>query len=68
VYSDELGPFSGRLKSEGELMEMADQFGFLDVYQVEVCTSCGWNHLLLNYTLGDGQQRPALRRPADLLD
>lgn len=68
VYSDELGPFSGRLKSLRELMDMAPDFGFLDVYVVEVCPTCGWNHLLRSYVLGDGQPRRPLRRPSDLLD
>lgn len=68
VYSDELGPFSGRIKTEAELIEMAPEFGFLDVYVVEVCQSCKWNHLLHTYVLGTGQPRPPLRAPADLLD
>lgn len=68
VYSDELGPFSGRLKTVPELHDMAPNFGFLDVYVVEVCPDCGWNHLLRTYVLGDGQPRRPLRRPADLLD
>lgn len=68
VYSDELGPFSGRIKTQRELAEMSHDFGFLDVYVVEVCPDCHWNHLLHTYTLGDGQPRPPLRRPADLLD
>lgn len=68
VYSDELGPFSGRIKTVGELRDMATDFGFLDVYVVEVCPDCHWNHLLRSYTLGDGQPRRPLRRPADLLD
>lgn len=68
VYSDELGPFSGRIKTEPELMAMAPDFGFLDVYVVEVCPDCRWNHLLHTYVLGDGHPRTPLRRPADLLD
>ena len=63
VYSDELGPFSGRIKTERELHEMATDFGFLDVYVVEVCPDCHWNHLLHTYVLGDGQPRRPLRRP-----
>lgn len=68
VYSDELGPFSGRIKTVRELADMANDFGFLDVYVVEVCPACRWNHLRETYVLGDGQARPPLRRPADLLD
>lgn len=68
VYSDELGPYSGRIKTEAELDEMAPQYGFLDVYLVEVCPDCRWNHLLRTYVLGDGHQRRPHRRPPDLLD
>lgn len=68
VYSDELGPFSGRIKTVNELQDMATDFGFLDVYVVEVCPDCRWNHLRESYVLGDGQARTPLRRPPDLLD
>ena len=68
VFSDELGPFSGRIKTPVELRAMSHDFGFLDVYVVEVCPDCRWNHLRETYVLGDGRPRPALRRPPDLLD
>ncbi|MFI0432875.1 MAG: DUF5318 family protein [Candidatus Nanopelagicales bacterium] len=68
VYSDELGPYSGRIKTEADLDQMAPDYGFLDVYVVEVCPDCGWNHLLRTYVLGDGHQRRPHRRPPDLLD
>lgn len=68
VYGDELGPFSGRLRSQPELRQMAHEHGFFRVYQVEVCCSCGWNHLIRSYVLGDGVPRAALRAPRDLLD
>lgn len=61
VFSDELGEYSGRIKSSRELPELAMSFGQLRVYLVEVCTSCGWNHLHLSYTIGDGQPRKPLR-------
>lgn len=68
VFSDELGPMTGRIKTLAELQEMSTQFGFLDVYVVEVCLDCHWNHLRYTFVLGDGHQRKPLRRPADLLD
>jgi hypothetical protein len=40
-----------------------------DVYVVEVCRGCGWNHLTQKYTLGrDGltdESRSSRRRTAD---
>ena len=68
VFGDELGPFSGRVKSSAELPVMAYEHGQFRVYVVEVCAACGWNHLTLSYVLGDGTPRRPLRAPADLLD
>jgi hypothetical protein len=60
VYGDELGQYEGRVKQTRELAEMAAQYGEFRVYVVEVCQSCGWNHLASSYVLGTGQ--PAVRR------
>ena len=68
VFGDELGPYSGRVKSSPELPVMAYEHGHFRVYVVEVCTECGWNHLTMSYVLGDGVPRRPLRKPADLLD
>ena len=68
VFGDELGPYSGRVKSSPELPVMAYEHGHFRVYVVEVCTECGWNHLTMSYVLGDGVPRRPLRRPPDLLD
>ena len=68
VFGDELGPYSGRIKSSPELPVMAYEHGSFRVYVVEVCTECGWNHLTMSYVLGDGVPRRPPRRPADLLD
>ena len=45
VYGDELGQYSGRVKSHAELEEMAHEHGEFRVYVVEVCAGCGWKHL-----------------------
>jgi hypothetical protein len=68
VFGDELGPYSGRVKASAELPVMAYEHGFFRVYVVEVCSSCRWNHITLDYVLGDGVPRRPIRRPADLLD
>jgi len=68
VYGDELGQYSGRVKSPQELEEMAHEHGEFRVYVVEVCAGspegsvgpgngCGWNHLVQSYVLGDGVPR-----------
>src|ERR1700690_3551586 len=45
VYGDELGQYEGRVKQAPELAEMASEYGEFRVYVVEVCQSCGGNHL-----------------------
>ena len=60
VYGDELGQYAGRVKQGRELDEMATEYGEFRVYVVEVCQSCGWNHLATSYVLGTGE--PPARR------
>jgi hypothetical protein len=60
VYGAELGQYEGRVKQTRELDEMAAEYGEFRVYVVEVCQSCGWNHLASSYVLGTGA--PVARR------
>jgi hypothetical protein len=64
VYGDELRAASGQAKSVSELHRMGMDHREFTVYVVEVCRSCGWNHLALSFVLGrdglpgqDGSQR-----------
>lgn len=68
VFGDELGYRSGRVVASATLPQMAHEHGEFRVYVVEVCESCGWNHLHLSYALGDGVPRRPPPRPKDLLD
>jgi hypothetical protein len=54
VYGDRLGHVSGQAKSPKELPRLASAHGEFTVYVVEVCRTCGWNHLALSYVLGHG--------------
>ena len=36
---------------------MATEYAEFQVYVVEVCQSCAWNHLASSYVLGTGEQR-----------
>lgn len=62
VFGEQLGQFSGRIRSTPELEEMQDEFGEFKVCVVEVCTECGWNYMIRAYTLGDGHKRKPPRR------
>ena len=64
VYGDELGQYAGRVKRTAELTDMAAEYGEFRVYVVEVCQSCGWNHLATSYVLGTGEPPASRRRRA----
>jgi Family of unknown function (DUF5318) len=68
VYGDELRASSGQAKSVAELHKMGMDHREFKVYVVEVCRSCGWNHLALSYVLGrdglPGQGDPERREAA----
>jgi hypothetical protein len=68
TFGDQLGQYSGRIKSPTELIEMEQQFGEFAVYIVEVCRDCSWNHLCATYLLGDGLERRPPRRQRTLED
>lgn len=65
VFGDQLGQFSGRIRSTPELEQMESEFGEFKVRVVEVCTACGWNHMIVSYVLGDGVKRRPPPPPAN---
>ncbi|MEP7056135.1 MAG: DUF5318 family protein [Actinomycetota bacterium] len=65
VYGDELKDAAGQVRSTAELPRMALEYADLTVYVVEVCRSCGWNHLTTSYQIGtNGLRQRRVRRPA----
>ncbi len=64
VFGEQLGQYSGRIKSTKELIDMQDEYGEFKVRVVEVCLDCHWNHMISSYLLGDGvTRRPPRRQP-----
>ena len=64
VFGDQLGQYSGRIKSTAELAEMETEVGEFRVVVVEVCPDCRWNHMTTSFLLGDGRKRrPPRRQP-----
>lgn len=57
VFGEQLGQYSGRIKSTAELEQMESEVGEFKVCVVEVCVDCGWNHMISSYLLGDGVKR-----------
>lgn len=68
VFGDQLGQYSGRIKSTEELEGMQDEYGEFKVCVVEVCTECRWNHMIKTYLLGDGHKRRPPRRQRTVED
>lgn len=68
VFGEQLGQYSGRIKSTAELLDMQSEFGEFTVRVVEVCVDCGWNHLISAYLLGDGVRRRPPRRQQTVED
>jgi hypothetical protein len=56
VFGRSLGKASGQAKTATELAALDGTRTEFDVYVVEVCPDCGWNHLIRSFLLG---------RPAD---
>lgn len=64
VYGDELKQAAGSARAPEELDRMANLFGEFNVFVVEVCRACGWNHLIRSYVLGTGTPPPRPRKTA----
>jgi hypothetical protein len=52
IYGDELRSSAGQARSSAELPMLAMTLREFQVYVVEVCRGCGWNHLIEQYVLG----------------
>jgi hypothetical protein len=57
IYGDELKHSAGQARKLAELLVLAMTLREFQVFVVEVCRSCAWNHLIEQYLLG----RDALR-------
>jgi hypothetical protein len=56
IYGDELKQSAGQARKRTELATLAMTYREFNVYVVEVCRGCGWNHLAQQYLMGrDGQ-------------
>ncbi len=52
VYGPALGKAAGQAKSVTELNQLDREYDEFDVYVVEVCPDCKWNHLVRTFVLG----------------
>jgi hypothetical protein len=59
IYGEELRNSAGQARREADLPVLAMTFREVQVYVVEVCRGCGWNHLVEQYLIGrDGSTDP----------
>lgn len=68
TFGEQLGQYSGRIKTPQDLEEMENEYGEFKVVVVEVCPGCGWNHMITSYLLGDGRRRRPPRRKQTVED
>jgi hypothetical protein len=52
IYGDELKQSAGQARTAAELSVLSMTFREFQVYVVEVCRGCGWNHLVEQFLLG----------------
>lgn len=58
IFGDELRSSAGQARSRAELAMLARGYRHFDVYVVEVCRGCGWNHLINRFALGKDYPTP----------
>jgi hypothetical protein len=59
IYGDELKQSAGQARSRVELPVLAMSVREIQVYVVEVCRGCGWNHLVEQFLLGRASLDPS---------
>ncbi|HIW64454.1 MAG TPA: DUF5318 domain-containing protein [Candidatus Stackebrandtia excrementipullorum] len=58
IFGDELRSSAGQARSQAELKTLATSYREIDVYVVEVCRGCRWNHLIQRFPLGQDNPYP----------
>lgn len=56
VFGEKLGNAAGSARSRLELQILADQHPEFEVFAVEVCRECSWNHVISQFSLGQNVQ------------
>jgi hypothetical protein len=64
VYGDELRDASGQARAASQVALLARQYAELNVYVVEVCRGCSWNHLTTSFVVGTGESSAGVSRRA----
>ena len=67
IYGDELKQSAGQARKLAELPVLAMTLREFQVFVVEVCQSCAWNHLIEQYLLGRDALRAEEREQGEAL-
>lgn len=65
IFGDSLKHAAGSARKPAEIEQLANSCPDFSVYVVEVCRTCGWNHLVLSYVMGTGDSPETSRRRTD---
>ena len=68
VYGAALGDADGSARTTGQVAAFAGQRPDFAVYQIEVCLSCAWNHLIRTWRAGTPGTAPARRSRRSVAD
>ncbi|MBO4204493.1 DUF5318 domain-containing protein [Micromonospora echinofusca] len=68
IYGDELKQSAGQARALSELAALAMTLREFQVFVVEVCRSCNWNHLVEQYLLGRDWPGEPGDHPGDVVD
>ena len=68
VFGDELGQYSGRIKSRTEIEADGPRARRDPDLRARGVPNCAWNHLVESYVVGDGVPRKAPRRQRTVED
>ena len=67
IYGDELKQSAGQARKRAELPVLAMTLREFQVFVVEVCQSCAWNHLIEQFLLGRDALRAEEREQGEAL-
>lgn len=56
VFGESLRHVSGSARTSADLEQLAAHHPEFTVHVVEVCRTCGWNHLVRSFVLGTGRR------------
>lgn len=62
IYGDQLKQSAGQARKRAELAVLADTLSEFQVFVVEVCRRCHWNHLVEQYLMGKSVASAAVTR------